>query len=183
VSLWRLSASTSILIDSTIVRVVKNRKKPKTRGVEMSDKHQDVALILKLYELRREEGLRRARKWYFTEFSPQSADDVVKIFGSGHDGSAHFRMIVSYWDMAASFVNNGGIDEKMFLDANGEHIAVFCKLEPFIEEVRQTVGMPDYLRQLETLVLKTPNAKARLDRLRGVFSRWAKIAQESPAAD
>ena len=148
----------------------------------MDTKHEDANLILKLYELRREEGLRRARRWYFTDFNPQSAGDVAKVFGSGHDGSAHYRMITSYWDMAASFVNNGGIDEKMFLDANGEHVAVFCKLEPFIEEVRQTIGMPDYLCQLETLVRKTPNATARLERLRGVFSRWSKIAQESAAA-
>ena len=76
----------------------------------MSDKSQDVALILKLYELRREEGIRRARKWYFTEFDPQNAEDVVKIFTSGHDSSAYYRMITSYWEMAASFVNNGGID-------------------------------------------------------------------------
>ncbi|HLG15104.1 MAG TPA: hypothetical protein VJH03_11460 [Blastocatellia bacterium] len=148
----------------------------------MSDKHQDVALILKLYELRREEGLRRARKWYFTEFNPQSAADIVSIFNTGHDGSAYYRMITSYWDMAASFVNNGGIDEKMFLDANGEHVGVFSKLEPFIEEVRQTIGMPDYLKQLETLVWKTPNAKERLERLRGVFSRWWKVAHETSAA-
>ena len=148
----------------------------------MSDKHQDVTLILKLYELRREEGLRRARKWYFTEFNPQSAADVVEIFGTGHDGSAYYRMITSYWDMASSFVNNGGIDEKMFLDANGEHIGVFSKLEPFIEEVRQTIGLPDYLRQLETLVSKTPNAKERLERMRGVFSRWSKVAQKTGAA-
>ncbi len=148
----------------------------------MSDKSQDVANILKLYELRREAGIRHARKWYFTEFNPQSSDDVVKIFGSGHDGSAHYRMITSYWDMAASLVNNGGIDEKLFQDANGEHFGVFCKLQPFIEEVRKTVGMPDYLRQLETLVMRAPNAEARLDRLRGVFSRWSKIAQESSVA-
>lgn len=148
----------------------------------MSDKHQDVTLILKLYELRREEGIRRARKWYFTEFNPQNAADVVKVFGSGHDGSAYYRMITSYWDMAASFVNNGGIDEKMFLDANGEHVGVFCKLEPFIEEVRSTTGMPDYLRQLETLVRKTPNAIERLERMRGLFSRWSKVAQEASAA-
>ena len=148
----------------------------------MSDKSQDVANILKLYELRREEGIRRARKWYFTEFNPRSVDDVVKIFGSGHDGSAHYRMITSYWDMTASLVNNGGIDEKLFQDANGEHVAVFCKLQPFIEEIRQAVGMPDYLRQLETLVMRVPNAEARLERLRGVFSRWSKIAQESSAA-
>lgn len=147
----------------------------------MSDKHHDVALILKLYELRREEGIRRARKWFFTEFNPKSADDVVSILGSGHDGSAYLRMITSYWEMAASFVNNGGIDEKMFLDANGEHIGVFSKVEPFIDEVRQTIGLPDYLRQLETLVNKAPNAKERLERMRGVFARWAK-AGNKPAA-
>ncbi|HSB12365.1 MAG TPA: hypothetical protein VLM38_22955 [Blastocatellia bacterium] len=148
----------------------------------MSDKHQDVALILKLYELRREEGLRRARKWYLTEFNPQSAADIVKTMSSGHDGSAHLRMVTSYWDMAASFVNNGGIDEKMFLDANGEHIGVFAKIEPFIEEIRATIGRPDYLSQLETLVSKTPNSKERLERMRGVFSRWSKAAKESAAS-
>lgn len=145
----------------------------------MSDKSQDVALILKLYELRREEGIRRARKWYFTEFNPQSAEDVGKIFASGHDGSAYYRMITSYWEMASSFVNNGGIDEKMFLDANGEHVAVFCKVEPFIEEVRKAMGLPDYLRQLETLVSKTPNSKERLERMRGVFARWGKVASQA----
>ncbi len=148
----------------------------------MSDKSQDVALILKLYELRREEGIRRARKWYFTEFNPQSAEDIAKIFASGHDGSAYYRMITSYWEMAASFVNNGGIDEKMFLDANGEHVGVFSKIEPFIEEVRKAIGLPDYLRQLETLVNKTPNAKERLERMRGVFARWSKVAREASSA-
>ena len=148
----------------------------------MSDKSQDVALILKLYELRREEGIRRARKWYFTEFDPQSAEDVVKIFTSGHDSSAYYRMITSYWEMAASFVNNGGIDEKMFLDANGEHVGVYSKIEPFIEDVRKAIGLPDYLRQLETLVNKTPNAKERLERMRGVFARWSKIAQQASTA-
>jgi hypothetical protein len=148
----------------------------------MSDKSQDVALILKLYELRREEGIRRARKWYFTEFDPQNAEDVVKIFTSGHDSSAYYRMITSYWEMAASFVNNGGIDEKMFLDANGEHVGVFSKVEPFIEDVRKAIGLPDYLRQLETLVNKTPNAKERLERMRGVFARWSKIAQQASSA-
>ena len=57
----------------------------------MSDKHQDVALILKLYELRREDGLRRARKWYFTEFNPQSAEDVVKIFIAAMTGAPTFE--------------------------------------------------------------------------------------------
>ncbi|MEW6210963.1 MAG: hypothetical protein AB1631_21545 [Acidobacteriota bacterium] len=144
----------------------------------MNDKQQDVALILKLYELRREDSLRRARAWYFKEFNPQSAADILKVLGSGHDGSAYLRMITSYWDMAASFVNNGGIDEKMFNDANGEHLGVFSKIEPYIEEVRQLIGRPDYLRQLETLVLKMPNARERLEGFRQVFARWAKAASQ-----
>ena len=148
----------------------------------MSDKHEDASLILKLYELRREEGIRRARKWYFTQFNPQSAEDIANVFVSGHDGSAYYRMITSYWDMAASLVNNGGIDEKMFLDANGEHVAVFCKVEPFIEDVRKLTGMPTYLGQLETLVNKTPNAKERLERMRGLFNRWVKVAQQGASA-
>ena len=147
----------------------------------MSDKHQDVALILKLYELRREEGLRRARKWYFTEFDPRSAGDVAKLLGSGHDGSANFRMITSYWEMAASFVNNGGIDEKMFIDANGEHVGVFCRVEPFLEELRQIIGLPEYLKQLETLVKRTPNVDQRLERFRGIFSRWSQAEKETTA--
>jgi hypothetical protein len=148
----------------------------------MNDKQKDVELLLKLYELRREEGIRRARRWYFTEFNPQSPNDIVVLLGSGHDGSAYYRMITSHWDMAASFVNNGGIDQKMFLDANGEHVGVFSKVEPFIEEVRRTIGLPDYLRQLETLVGQTPNAKERLERMRGLFSRWSKISAEMTAA-
>jgi len=81
----------------------------------MNTKQQDVGLLLKLYELRRDEMMRRARNWYVTEFQPESAKDIVKLMVSGQEQSAYYRMVTSYWDMAASFVNNGGIDEKMFL--------------------------------------------------------------------
>ena len=154
----------------------------------MSDKSQDVALILKLYELRREEGIRRARKWYFTEFNPQSAEDIVKTFTSGHDGSAYFRMITSYWEMAASFVNNGGIDEKMFLDANGEHVGVFSKIVPIVLERRRhflelAVALDEHMFVgVDEDVADRRIAKERLERMRGVFARWAKVAQQASSA-
>jgi hypothetical protein len=44
--------------------------------------------------------------------------DVIALFQGGERASANYRMITSYWDTAASLVLNGGIDEKMFLDAN-----------------------------------------------------------------
>lgn len=140
----------------------------------MEEKQQDVIAILKLYELRRDEKMRAARTWYFTEFQPESAADIVKLMLSGQSESAYFRMVTSYWDMAASLVNNGGIDEQLFLDANTEYIGLFAKLEPFIAEVRETFGEADYLAHLETLALKKPNARQIMASRRALFARWAK---------
>ena len=137
------------------------------------DLKMDVSSLLKLYELRRDPEMRCARAWYFTEFNPTCAGDIVKLMLSGQQASAYYRMVTTYWDMAASFVNNGGIDEKMFLEANTEHLGVFARLEPFIAEVREAFGEEDYLAHLEKLVLRVPNAKQILANRRRLFARWA----------
>ena len=139
----------------------------------MSNKQQDVLAILKLYELRRDEKMRVARAWFLTEFRPQTAMDIVKLLISGADESANYRMITSYWDMAASLVNNGGIDEELFLEANTEHIAVYSKLQPFLAEVRQIINEDDYYINLEKLVTGIPNIDAKLEQRRKLFERWA----------
>jgi hypothetical protein len=84
----------------------------------MSSVYESADLIIKLYDLRREETIRKAREWYRTQFHPTSAQDVVNTLRGEH--SAYFRMVTSYWEMAASFVNHGAIDWQMFMDANGE---------------------------------------------------------------
>src|SRR5215510_12001187 len=145
----------------------------------MNTKQQDVGLILKLYELRRDEMMRQARNWYVTEFKPESAKDIIKLMLSGQQQSAYYRMITSYWDMASSFVNNGGIDEKMFLEANTEHIGIFSRIEPFIADVREAFGEPDYLLHLERLVMKIPNAKEIMANRRKLFARWSKANQST----
>jgi hypothetical protein len=145
----------------------------------MDPKQQDVGLILKLYELRRDEMMRRARNWYVTEFQPESAKDIIKLMLSGQEQSSYYRMVTSYWDMAASFVNNGGIDEKMFLESNTEHIGIFARIEPFIAEVREAFGEADYLIHLERLVMKIPNAKEIMANRRKLFERWIKAKQTS----
>lgn len=147
------------------------------------DKQTDVMAILKLYELRRDEKMRQARAWYFSEFAPKSAMDIIALFREGEQASAYFRMITSYWDMASSFVLNGGIDEKMFLDAGTEHIFVFAKIQPFLAEVRQLFGEPDFLLNLETLVLKTPNIEAKLETRKRLISIWTKEEKEISATE
>ena len=140
----------------------------------MESKQLDVQSILKLYELRRDEKMREARAWYFTEFNPTGATDIVKLMLSGQAESAQYRRVTSYWETAASLVNNGGIDEKLFLEANSEHLGIFAKLEPFIAEVREAFGDPKYLGHLEQLVMKVPNAQQILASRRKLFAGWAK---------
>ncbi len=132
-----------------------------------STAYESATLLIRLYELRREPAMREARVWYVSKFNPNSVDDVIATL-RGPD-SAHFRMVTSYWDMAASFVLNGAIDEQMFADANGEHVIVFAKLEPFLAEYREKMGNPNYYGSLEQLVLKAPGSKERLASIRERF--------------
>ncbi len=126
-------------------------------------KHHDADLILKLYDLRREEVMRAARTWFFT-FNPQSLEDFVDVMTS--EKSPYYRMVISYWDMAASFVNNDAIDEQMFNDANGEHMLVYAKIEPFLPELRAIFKSPQYLEHLEKVVRRIPNIDERLANMR-----------------
>ena len=138
----------------------------------MDTKNQDALVIIKLYEIRSEALMREARSWFFSAFAPKSGKDIVALLLSGEKQSAYYRMVASHWEVAASLVNNGGIDEKMFLEANSEHIAVFAKLQPFIAEIRETIGEPDYLRHLEQLVMKVPNIEKKLENRRRLLERW-----------
>ena len=138
----------------------------------METKAQDALAILKLYELRGEALMREARKWFFTSFSPTSGKEIVALLRSGERQSAYYRMVASHWDVAAALVNHGGIDEKLFLEANSEHIVVFAKLQPFLAEIRETIGEPDYMLNLERLVMKVPNIEKKLENRRRMLERW-----------
>jgi len=136
--------------------------------------YESADLLLKLYDLRREAKMREARAWFAGSFNPDSVEDVLRAVSGPN--SAHFRMATSYWDMAASFVLNGAIDEQMFNDANGEHVIVYAKLEPFLSEYRIRNASPTYLANLEKLVLRMPGAK---ERLAGVRERFRRIAAQA----
>ena len=145
----------------------------------METKATDALVILELYKIRTEPLMRAARAWFVSEFAPQSGRDIVQLMLSGQKESAYYRMVASYWESAASLVNNGGIDERMFLDANSEHLVVFAKLQPFVSEVRETIGEPDYLAHLEQLVSKVQNIEKKLDNRRRLLERWLKSAAQN----
>ena len=130
--------------------------------------------ILKLYELRRDKSMRAARQWYFTDFAPNSAMDIAGLYRRGERASAHFRMVTSYWDTAASLVLNGGIDRKMFLDANTEHVFAYAKIADFLPEVRELFREPDYLVHLEKLVCSLSDFEGKMESRRRLIGIWTK---------
>ena len=128
--------------------------------------HDDAQLILRLYELRREDKMREARAWYASEFLPETVDDVKAIwFDSKHSHNAHFRMVTTYWDMAASFVSHGALNGELLLASGTEMLLIWGKLEEFIEELRRQSGIDDYLNNIEAVV-QLPAAQPRMEWMR-----------------
>src|SRR5919202_119790 len=132
----------------------------------MSTAHESMMGILKLYKLRSEPAMRKARDWFATGFYPESTKDILNVLVS--ERSADFRMVASYWDMAAAFVVFGAIDGEMFNAINTEHVAVYAKLRPFLAELREVPGVPPYLylRHLEPVVMLMADAEERVAAMR-----------------
>ena len=143
-------------------------------------KHEDADLILKLYDLRRETVMREARNWWFT-FNPTSIQDVMSTMMGEHSG--YMRMVLSYWDMACAMVVNGAIDEELFNQTNGEHLVVYMKIEPVLEDLRKMFDNPEFCKSLETVVKGMPNIEARMASMRERFKQIAAMrAQTAQAA-
>ena len=135
-------------------------------------KHEDADLILKLYDLRRETVMREARNWLFT-FNPTSAQDVMEVMMSERSG--YLRMVISYWDMACAMVTNGAIDEELFNQTNGEHIFVYMKIEPVLNDIRAMFNNPEFLKNLETVVKRIPDIDKKLPEMRERMAKFAEI--------
>jgi len=107
--------------------------------------------------------MREARSFWVT-FNPETVEDLTA--GMASPNGAYVRMVISYWEMACSLVVNGAIDEKMFNDANGEHLVVFGKIEPVMAKFREAMGDANVWKSLETVALGAPDARTRIDGIR-----------------
>ncbi len=135
---------------------------------------QDADLIIKLYALRRNRTMRKARIFVIQQFFPQNADDVKALFADRKhpELNAYFRQVTTYWDMAAAMVNHGAIDRDLFFDAGGEYFAVWAKVCDFIQDLRGFFG-PQYLVNLEKLVASHPNGEQRIQMMKERFKSMA----------
>jgi len=139
-------------------------------------KAESADLILKLYDLRREATMREARNWIFG-FNPTSAEEYMQTMMDEKVGG-YLRMVVSYWDMAATMVNQGAIDAEMFNQTNGEHVMVFAKIEPFLADLRKMWDMPEALSNLEKVIMDSPGGAEKVKKTQ----EWLKMIGEQMAA-
>ena len=125
----------------------------------------DAQLILKLYELRREPEMRKARNWWMTEFWPDSADDFLKIaMNLGSQENNWLRQAAGYWGLAASLVLQGALNADLFLrpSCSGEMFFIFGKVHPFLKEIREKLGDPEVFRDVEKVIMSTKWGQERL---------------------
>lgn len=115
----------------------------------MQATYEDANLILRLYELRREEELRKARSWFVGQFKPASAEEMIQKYPFGSQGNTNIRMVISYWDMACSFVTAGVLNQELFFESNGEMLIVWEKIRPVLSTFRQVTQNPKAWGNLE----------------------------------
>jgi hypothetical protein len=140
----------------------------------------DAQVIMQLYDLRREPEMRKARNWYAMEFNPTSVDDIMKtVMDFGADGNRYFRMVTSYWEMAATMALHGAVNEELFLDTQQELFFVMAKLHPYLEGIREKMQSPDAMRKCETLINKSEASKKRLQQFMGRLERFRAMAAQA----
>jgi len=125
----------------------------------------DGELVLRLYEIRREETLRRSRRFMVFDFNPKTLEElrvVSRDITSEHN--AAWRQTLSYWEMAASLVLRGAVDADLFLDTNAEGILLYAKFHHFHAETEKQSGNP-FMKQTATLIERFPAARERYEAL------------------
>lgn len=111
--------------------------------------YDDVNLILRLYEMRRDDRLREARKWYRREFRVEKLEQFQELCAPGTDGNESFRMVTSYWDMVGSFIASGVLQREIFFESGRELLLTWVLVKPVLPALREMMSDPKYLANLE----------------------------------
>jgi hypothetical protein len=134
----------------------------------------DGELILKLYELRTEAVMRKARSWMADEFWPATAEEFFTVqHDAGSDENARLRQVVTYWEMAASLVLHGALSADLFVDCNPEPFYILAKLTPILPEIH--AKNPNYFSKTLKLIEMSQSAA-------GCYAAMKKGVEASRAA-
>jgi hypothetical protein len=113
--------------------------------------YDDASLILRLYELRREERMRQARAWFTAKCKVKSYQELIQLAPGGSDENASLRMVMSYWDLVASFMTSGVLNKELFFQSGRELLLVWERVRDFLPSMREAYHDPNYLKHLEAI--------------------------------
>ena len=97
----------------------------------------DVNLILRLYDMRRDDRLREARRWFVANFKVRTFDEFTKLCAPGTEANASYRMVTGYWEMVASFINTGVLNADLFYQSGRELLFTYARARFMLPELRE----------------------------------------------
>ncbi len=137
----------------------------------------DADIILRLYDLRREPEMRKARDTVFTEFWPDSVEELLAATRAyGTDLNRYIRQVFGYWEMACSLVVSGALNEDLFFACSHEMYPLFAKVHRFVGEFREATNSPDAFANIERLIMNSEKSRARLARVEEMLGRFKELA-------
>ena len=153
--------------------------------------HEQVNLLLRLYEDRREPRLREARDWFASNFHVQTPEEVMRICPPGSRENANMRMVLGYWEMVASIVERGLIDEEFFFENTGEQWGVFEQVKPVLAAWRAMFSSPKFLSRLEESCKRleawrekqNPGSNEAIRKMMAQFRQAAQAKAQAATAD
>lgn len=116
--------------------------------------YDDAKLILQLYDMRREERMREARQWFTANFKPKAWAELATLVPPGSTENASYRMVITYWDMVASFIVSGVLNKELFFQSGRELLLVYERMRAVLPGLRDVYKDPSYLANLERVGLE-----------------------------
>jgi hypothetical protein len=132
--------------------------------------HHDAALVLKIYDLRREPVMRESRDAINDKFWPRNAQEAVAITAKDHPLNAAFRQTAAYWEMVYGMARHGIVHPDFLVENNVEGLFLFARIEPYLAAFRQA-GSPRSFRNAEWVATNSTTGQAVLEHYRARIKR------------
>ncbi|HTS89747.1 MAG TPA: hypothetical protein VMG41_14740 [Gemmatimonadales bacterium] len=127
--------------------------------------HLDADLILKLYDLRREEVMRESRNAINRDFWPRTADEALAVLRSDHPLNRAWRQTTTYWEMVYGMGRHGIIHADFLAENNGEGLLLFARVEPYLADIRKA-SSPRAFRNTEWIATESEVGRTLLESFR-----------------
>ena len=134
----------------------------------------DADICMKLYELRREAEMRKARNFVNFQFHSRGVNDVLELMqATGTKENAWARQVFSFWENASSLILNDVVHPDLFFAWNGEMVFVYAKFQPFLKELREKMEFPTILAGVEKAVNSAPEVRKRVVMVQKMIAKRA----------